>query len=250
MGLRVSWSVLAASSSGTSHSATGTPCQDAFRHTIVGDRLLIALADGAGSAAFAETGAAVACQAVIDCLTHRVIDADMMLEAIDHAHEEVGRVAEALGRTPRDLACTLLVGVIGPDSATFAQVGDGFIIFGRGGIFEPVFWPREAAYANTTDFVTDANFSDLAQFHLVAEPLDEIAFLSDGLQRLAIDFVSRAGHAGFFGPMFARLDRAADPTELAGPFAAFLDSARVNERTDDDKTLILALRRMPHADAD
>ena len=41
----------------------------------------------------------------------------------------------------------------------------------------------------------------------------------------------------FFTRMLRRLET------LAEPFRAFLDSPRVNGRTDDDKTLLLAVRR-------
>jgi hypothetical protein len=67
--------------------------------------------------------------------------------------------------------------------------------------------------------------------------------LTDGLQRLALDFTARTPHLPFFQPLFAALRAAPDVESLAGPFREFLDSQRINERTDDDKTLVLAISR-------
>ena len=46
-----------------------------------------------------------------------------------------------------------------------------------------------------------------------------------------------------YDPMFASLRQAASPEELEGPLRQFLDSRPVNDRTDDDKTLMLATHR-------
>ncbi|MGL4552961.1 MAG: PP2C family serine/threonine-protein phosphatase, partial [Gemmataceae bacterium] len=63
----------------------------------------------------------------------------------------------------------------------------------------------------------------------------------DGLQGLALHYATRTAHGPFFAPLFRAL-RGADPEELGDPMRAFLESPRVNGRTDDDKTLILAAR--------
>ena len=71
-----------------------------------------------------------------------------------------------------------------------------------------------------------------------------MALLTDGLQGLALRFASREAHGPFFEPMFARLRREARRglDGLHGELARFLDSPAVNQRTDDDKTLVLATR--------
>ena len=75
--------------------------------------------------------------------------------------------------------------------------------------------------------------------------IDEVALFSDGLQRLALHYQTRTAHAGFFKPMLATLRAApADALEsLSTQLAAYLSSPAVNERTDDDKTLVLATRQ-------
>ena len=53
-----SWRVVGVSVVGTSHLDRAVPCQDAHRYQVLsGGELLVAVADGAGSAARAEAGA-------------------------------------------------------------------------------------------------------------------------------------------------------------------------------------------------
>jgi hypothetical protein len=68
---------------------------------------------------------------------------------------------------------------------------------------------------------------------------------SDGLQRLALVYESQTAYTPFFEPMFSVLRKAdlAACDTLSDQLARFLSSPKVNERTDDDKTLVLATRR-------
>ena len=113
----------------------------------------------------------------------------------------------------------------------------------------PVFWPESGEYANMTHFVTDedalAHLRTKIWISSVSERLpEEIAMFSDGLQRLALVYQSQTVHNPFFEPMFAQLRNADVRTcdVLSDQLARFLDSPIINERTDDDKTLVLASR--------
>jgi hypothetical protein len=66
--------------------------------------------------------------------------------------------------------------------------------------------------------------------------------MTDGLQRLALDFRTQAPHEPFFSPLFKALRSAPVAEDLAVPLRQLLSSSSVNERTDDDKTLLLATR--------
>src|SRR5207253_127084 len=107
-----------------------------------------------------------------------------------------------------------------------------------------VFWPQSGEYANTTFFLTGQDFEERLAFCVLAQKVEELALFTDGLQPLALHYASRSVHAPFFDPMFKRLHSAPDVTSLEGPLQEFLRSKAVNERTDDDKTLILATRRV------
>jgi hypothetical protein len=75
--------------------------------------------------------------------------------------------------------------------------------------------------------------------------LEEVAVFSDGLQMLALQYSTRSVHSPFFRPMFRQLASSTEGhvIELCNPLNSFLNSKLVNERTDDDKTLVLATRR-------
>jgi hypothetical protein len=262
-GAAAGWRVLRGSARGTSHAQTGAPCQDAsdvMLYDLSGEEVaVLACADGAGSARLSHEGAQLACAAVIgeacDFLDRRGVD------AIDRAtvegwyagvHAAVADRAAELGATARDLACTLLLAVVGERRAVFAQIGDGAMVVDDGTPdgYAPAFWPQSGEYANTTYFATEPEALRHLQFAAVeGRRVEEVALFSDGLQPLALRYEERAAHAPFFRPMFGRLRPLAadDAARLEPGLLAFLDSAPVNARTDDDKTLVLATRRPPAA---
>jgi hypothetical protein len=244
------WIGLGESVTGTSHRAQNVPCQDAFRFRTFGSTaewLVIAAADGAGSASHSETGATVACDEFVRRV--EVLEADKLFtrDGMTAVFAEVRKAllaeAERLNVRPRELACTALLAVVSPASAAFAQLGDGAIVLGQGQDYRVAFWPEPAEYANATDFLTDDAFPTSLRFESVMDSIIEVATLTDGLQRVALDFTARTGYPGFFRPLFNELRTAANPKSLVEPFRSFLESDRVNERTDDDKTLVLAVRQ-------
>lgn len=246
----MSWTVLGESITGTSHRARNTPCQDSFRFSTfgpMGEWLIIVAADGAGSASHSEVGATLACDEFVrqveafqpdQCLSRKD-----MTQLFTEVRNALFAEAERLNVRPRELACTALLALVGPTSAAFAQLGDGAIVFGQDQGFRVVFWPEPAEYANATDFLTDDSFADLIQYETVTDTIVEVAVLTDGLQRVALDYTARVAYTGFFRPLFNELRKATDTESLAEPFRKFLNSDRVNERTDDDKTLVIAFRR-------
>jgi serine/threonine protein phosphatase PrpC len=244
------WTALGDSVTGTSHRAKNVPCQDAHRYCTIGsgeEWLVIAAADGAGSASHSETGARRACDEFMRLI--QVFDfadafkRDAMTALFVDVQTALIAEAEALNVRARDLACTALLAVLGPESAAFAQVGDGAIVHSQDDHYRVVFWPEPAEYANATDFLTEERVENLVRFETVVDAISEVAVFTDGLQRLALDFSSRTAYPGFFQPLFTELRTTANAESLIEPFRSFLDSSRVNQRTDDDKTLVLAVRQ-------
>jgi hypothetical protein len=86
-------------------------------------------------------------------------------------------------------------------------------------------------------------------FRSLEQRVDELALFTDGLQPLALHYASRTVHAPFFVPMFDSLRRSTDIDGLESPLKQFLKSKPVIDRTDDDKTLMLATRRSFSDDA-
>jgi hypothetical protein len=254
------WRLAAASALGTAHVKLGLPCQDAHRcsvqRTAGGEPVLIAVVcDGAGSAARAEAGAELASRMFHDEIAAALHAEDFEVRDITRAwieerlgrfQAEVAALAETEEHTPRDYACTLVAAAVGSDRAVFFQIGDGAIVIGEGEeTYRWIFWPDRGEYENVTFFATEPDAASHVQFELVEKRIDDIALLSDGLQRLALHYQTKTAHAGFFKPMMATL-RVTPEDELEALSARledYLSSPAVNERTDDDKTLVLASRR-------
>lgn len=261
---RAPWRTVKASVAGTSHSAHGQPCADASAVRVLGrgrGSLLVAVAsDGAGSAERAREGARLACASIVGQAEawarcgrgrrRRPVSSFAPADAvawIQAAQRTIDDAAGAEGRERREFSCTLLVAFVDGASAAFFQIGDGAIVYrGADGGYVPALWPQSGEYANCTFFVTDESAADRVQAAW-AEGVHEVALLTDGLQALALHFDRREAHAPFFEPMFARLrrDRGTRAERLDRELRAFLDSPAVNQRTDDDKTLVLLTRLRP-----
>jgi hypothetical protein len=258
----VPWRIAMASSIGTSHAAAKQPCQDVhFQAELIDSTgqpvLLLAVADGAGSAAVAEVGASIACQTfgqlvgeyVVAGGEVRRISRALVCRWLAGVAFRVGERAKADGREPADYACTLLAAIVGEKAAAFVQVGDGAIVISQVPAvagWRHVFWPQHGEFANTTNFVTAQNVHEVVDFALTSDPVAEVAIFTDGIENLVLQKVERQAHAPFFDSMFRAVRRStANGVDrgLCTHLETYLSGAPVNARTDDDKTLILASRR-------
>jgi Protein phosphatase 2C len=252
------WRHVSASVIGTSHQKTGGVCQDSnacrvFPDSPDGDVLLAVVADGAGSAKQAGAGSAMACQSIVESasqfLARRRLDR-ITRKAVENwiraFQQEISIAASAQSLRPRDYACTLLAALIGHQHAVFFQIGDGSIVVSdvEEHSYGHVFWPERGEYENATFFATDRKFAANLRFESVRRKVVELAMFSDGLQRLALDFQKSMPHEPFFRGIFPPVRKASPENagRLAEGLSNFLGSPRVNQRTDDDKTLILATR--------
>jgi Protein phosphatase 2C len=255
------WKYGYSSVAGTLHLKSSTRCQDASRAEVVldvsGSEVLIAaVSDGAGSAALAQLGSSLACDLFVDDVKSHIEGGSAGAISSDNFFAElVGkfrRLASGWSRAEstrmQDFACTLLAAVVWPDRAVYFQIGDGAIVESRRD--EPdrytvVCWPQQGEYANTTNFLTDTDAAEKVFREVKSGAIDEISIFTDGIQRLALDYRARSAHAPFFAPLFAwlRPHGGGYSRELSDSLAVYLNSEKINARTDDDKTLILATRR-------
>ncbi len=249
------WRYATASALGTSHQKTATVCQDAHSCRVflspVGDETLgVFIADGAGSAQFADQGAQFACkhfgeraegflqEGYAVCSISREVVTDWLRTF----QNELQLMADDAGVPLRQFACTVLGLLFDHTSA----VGDGVIT-----ILDPstneyqwIFLPDRDEYANTTYFATEPNAFEQLQFESTPESPMEVAVLTDGLQALALHYETQTAHPPFFRGRFTPLRKsvAGHDTALSEQLLCFLNSPRINSRTDDDKTLVLATR--------
>lgn len=254
------WRLAAASAVGTSHKATGLPCQDSFAQAVIeaaGDTVLVAVvADGAGSAAYSDVGSWLAAKTLIECAEVYLGDGEELsgLERsvacgwISEVRAALEATAKANGHAARDYACTLLAVLAGEKATAFLQIGDGAIVVSHGEEdgWSYVFWPQHGEYANTTNFVVGPNAEDLLDFELASRRVDEFAVFSDGIEKLVLHDATRTVHESFFHKMFPPVRKLEAPGvdgALSDGLKRYLSSPVICERTDDDKTLVLASRR-------
>ena len=97
-----------------------------------------------------------------------------------------------------------------------------------------------------TNFATDTEAFEKLEYDLIDRHIEEIALLTDGLQSLVLHYETRTAHAPFFAPIFEWLRPASEDSlqQFSSSLISYLSSQKVNEHTDDDKTLILATRRL------
>lgn len=250
----MTWRVIAASVVGTSHTTTGTSCQDSCLAQVETDPakppfLTIFVADGAGSAPHGGTGAELAIEAAAAFVGQHYAQAGeyalndhWAVECIQAVRAKIYAAADQQGAKARDFACTFLGVVASPITTLLMQIGDGGIVVDVGnGLAVPI-TPMAGEYANMTNFVTDENAIDVLAVEVLSSRPDKVAVFSDGVQRLALHMATNTAHTPFFDPFFTVLATAtaAQEDHLQAELARFLQSSAVNERTDDDKTLALA----------
>jgi hypothetical protein len=238
------WKLVYGSVKGTSHVHSGQPCQDYCGGSVTGSTLFAACADGAGSAELSHLGSKASVERFMEVAAslESAPTREQIETWVDAARARVLVEAEAQATPPRQLACTFLAAVVGENWAAFAQIGDGVIVFDGPEGYELAFWPDNGEYANTTRFLTEDDYRDYLRIEIVGRQITELAVLTDGLQMLALDFGQAKVHDRFFAPLFRTVKNGPDEETLRGLLLEFMDSKRVNDRTDDDKTLLLATR--------
>jgi hypothetical protein len=248
------WRVVGAAVQGVGHQRQGLPCQDAQDHRVVqtehGQALLVALADGAGSAEHADLGASCAVEVALyileSVLADQVVapedDECLIRTAFAGARHYLKELAEQEGIPFRSLATTLTCAMVMDGRLVTGQLGDGVVVVQSSREeFIAITQPQRGEYANETYFLTQDNASDRVQIQMFDQPVQALALMSDGLLRLAMRMPNNEPHLPFFKPLFSFVSTSEDQQAAADQLADFLNSERVCARTDDDKSLILAI---------
>jgi serine/threonine protein phosphatase PrpC len=271
------WRVVGASVTGTGHQKIGRGCDDAhlccISHT---GSLLLAVADGAGSASRSAEGAGYVVQTALQT-AETLLAQQPEPESVEQWHatlsfiwwaartslevlaasqmsatestlapttEEEGRpqlLQKPATASLREFATTLLLTIVTPRWIAVTQIGDGAVVAQyAGGELQVLTVPDHGEYVNESSFITDANYLEKVQYVVLPQnELQGIALFTDGLEMLALDYATKKAYQPFFLPLFKF---AASSHATQQELAAFLASDRVCERTDDDKTIVLAVR--------
>jgi hypothetical protein len=248
------WTWARAKCRGVSHVKTDVRCQDAVTCLAPTPGSLVAVVcDGAGSAAFGGEGASLTCRTIaLKAADHLrsntdLPDDELLLSWTDEVREKLARASANLDVGRKSFAATLVATIVTPSSYVSLHIGDGGIV-GRdmaSGSWQTVSWPEHGQYASTTYFITD---EPKIRMRITRQErnFDAVAVFSDGIERLALSFSKIEPHGPFFDSMFRAVSASKAEgcdLDLSRKLAAFLDSPQINARTDDDKSLILAVLR-------
>ena len=184
--------------------------------------LSVFVADGAGSVSQGGEGAMLAVNEAMAYMSQKVQGGELGLNDVLATNmvltirQRLFAEAEAKELAVRDFACTFLGLISSPDGTLIMQIGDGGVVVDLGHGLQLPLTPMVGEYANMTHFITD----------------------DDAVSRL-----ENSPHVPFFTPFFNGLAAATQEQLDLLPelLKQFLSSPAVNERTDDDKTLALAL---------
>jgi hypothetical protein len=254
------WKVTGVTVTGEAHLLRGLPGEDAFGHHVAKDgTVLLAVADGVSSASRAREGSAIACgtaiahgarllDSIADRRDPRVLGR-LVRELLKDAHRRLRAAASALvdSAAPHaPFASTLAVAAVSGTAAAAGAVGDAFVVGRRAeGSLHLLLPPREIGeFVNTTATIGGENSLMRARFIAVADAgLTGIALSTDGLAEACVDDAGsprQRVHDGLLGPALEHVDARRAVDELGRMLATH---ASLREITDDDRTLVMAVRR-------
>lgn len=259
----MAWKAVARSAIGTSHQAKGLPCQDYGSDRLFSNLVIGAVADGAGSAKYADIGAKIAVETTIS----HIAKTETYLEKIGCSWQQrrspisdsqarrlfVSAWKQAIARLEeeatlrncnlQDLACTLIGFMATPDWIAAMQIGDGFLTvrFAKEKEYELAFKPDKGEYVNQTNFITSNDAVSAMQVKVFSRRPEFLCAATDALETVAIRLKDWYPSPGFFGVLEEYM-RECDRPELEDSYLVnFLNSEQLNQRTNDDKTLLLCL---------
>ncbi len=249
----MTWAWAIATCRGTSHVRDNTECQDTSRCIAVGPNkniLVAVVSDGAGSARYGKQGSVLTCRTVSEgarqhfSRTNASPSDDEIWSWIDQTRDKISLAAVGVDATPREFAATLVAVIAMAEETLVLHIGDGAAVCSYEGQWAVPSWPAHGEYASQTYFVTDDPAADLRITRL-PHSVEGAAAFSDGIERLVLRFSDQTASASFFDRFSATVRTGGRPGNNATlnlSLKNYLDSPAINERTDDDKSLIVAVR--------
>ena len=224
------WRHLAASVQGASHVRSGVPCQDFSAAADLPERgLLLACADGAGSARQAEVGAETACRALVEAVNRfadtggriDTLTMDTAATWLDAVRAAIQPQADAESLPTREFACTLVAALVVRPRRRSCRSGTAPSRPTAAASPRSAFRPEQGD-VNTTYFVTGADAHQRLRLEVRTTPVHDVALFTDGLQHIALRYETRLPHQPFFDSMFARLRTDEQWPGVGGALASFL----------------------------
>lgn len=234
---------------GRGHRVKGIPCQDAYASELFfPSHLVIAIADGLGSAPRSDLGAHCAVESAVNAVTclmaKGLTDSNLLLhEGIVNARKALFEKA-ALEICPvRELACTILLIIASKDGIAVAHIGDGAVVIKGSGIVRILSEPQNSEYVNVVVPLTSEDWEEALRIYSSIEPIECIAAFTDGLQNAALLKVNTAykPFEAFFNPLFSYAIKIEDVNTAENDIKELLMSEKVQGSSNDDMTLVISV---------
>lgn len=173
---------------GRGHERTQVPCQDKTYSLKRNGATVIALADGAGSAALSHLGAETATKTIAHELADHFDDLIQNPDGQAVKEQVLQVLLDALNQTAesnqcslQDLACTLLVTAIKEDAFLLIHLGDGIVAMVKNQQLKLASAPDNGEFANSTYFVTSKSaLRHMKLFKGSTQDFSGFALMSDG----------------------------------------------------------------------
>jgi hypothetical protein len=242
------WIVLGAKATGSSHITTNAPCQDEFGYQPIGDDVVaIAVADGAGSAPLSQVGASIAVERALVALQEaehlsgpsEVGWTNAIESSFAAARNGLFQHALEHDKDVSEFATTLQVILVSRSAIAHGRVGDGAAIARIDNQLVPIAPAPANAFVNETTFLTRTQ-PPLPETVFLEGLIAEFAVFTDGLQPLALRLADWQPYLPFFEPLFSFV-RTSQASTRYEQLLSFLSSDSVNNRTDDDRALVIGV---------
>lgn len=246
---------------GQSHVETNTPCQDYCKTEELrakgGETIFLAAAsDGAGSAKHSDKGSMIVVESFFELardafLISRDIDPIVFFPRwLETCRQVIATEAQIDLADFRDYAATALLAIVWKDKAAFFQLGDGCIVVDvsndNPSKLTPswVFWgDKLSEEVNVTTFVTSDDGWLQSNCSVFPISVTSLAMFTDGIEHGVLDIRTQSPHYRFFEKCFLPLRSLATNSGIREGITEILMSDAIASFSDDDKTLILAIRK-------
>lgn len=245
-----------ASVNGPYHSEANKPCEDVggylalpFRKEAV---FFGAVADGAGSASYGKEGALLVVKETLSFFKEYYKEFSSsnfelyVRKLICHLRQRLQKKAAEENISFHELSSTLLAFCATSTTLYFFQIGDGFAVMrqntqNKKGEYQLIAVPQKGEYENETYFLTSNHVYEVTK-SLIISPLPSfLAVATDGIENAALKKPDLIPYKPFFEPLETFLNEQAQSGQkgISKELIDFLKSSKFQEKSSDDKTLLL-----------
>ncbi len=185
------WKSICCAVQGRGHAKKNIPCQDKVARLNSNGVQVIALADGAGSAALSHFGAECVVNRVSNFVAEKFFDLIAQTDGIKVKQEILSVALQSLTDatkihdcTLKDLASTLLVAAVGDGKFFLAHLGDGVIGYLNDAGLKTASVPDNGEFSNETVFVTSSDAAAHMRIYKGAlKTISGFILMSDGSEQ-------------------------------------------------------------------